>query len=196
VKISTRDPGRDRKALIGLVLAVVLFFVVRALLSGDAAGPKVVGQEKTTEMLELRLRSLRTSMSRVPGKEAVLKQVAAELATREKRLIVADTVNQAQAQVLDVVKRLARKEGFDIRGSDFSVPRTFGDAYGEVTVAINAECTAEQLVNLMADLGNEPQLLATNELRISTGNPKLKTINLRLTVTGLVPRKLVPEKKA
>jgi hypothetical protein len=196
VKISTRDSGRDRKALIGLVVAVVLFFVVRAMLSGDAAAPKVVSQEGTVDTLELRLRRLRTSMARVPGKEAVLKQAAAELANREKRLIVADTVNQAQAQVLDVVKRLARKEGFEIRGSDFSVPRQFGDAYGEVTVAINAECTAEQLVNLMTDLGNEPQLLATNDLRISTGNAKLKTINLRLTVSGLVPRKLVPEKKA
>lgn len=196
MNISTRDPGRDRKALMALGLAVVLYFVVRAALSGDAGGPKIVTREGTVDALELRLRRLRTSMARVPGKEAVLKTATAELANREKRLIVADTVNQAQAQVLDVVKRLARKEGFEIRGSDFSAPKPFGDSYGEVTVAINAECTAEQLVNLMADLGNEPQLLATSDLRISTGNPKLKTINLRLAVSGLVPRKLVPEKKA
>lgn len=196
MNISTRDPGRDRKALIGLAAAVVLFFVLRAFLSGDATAPKIVTQEGSVDALELRLRRLRTSMARVPGKEVVLKQAQAELANREKHLVVADTVNQAQAQVLDVVKRLARKEGFEVRGSDFSVPRPYGDAYGEVAVAINAECTAEQLVNLMADLGNEPQLLATSDLRISTGNPKLKTINLRLTVSGLVPRRLVPEKKA
>ena len=188
--------GRNRKALMALGLAVVLYFVARAVLSGDSSAPKIVAQEGSADALELRLRRLRTSLSRVPGKETVLKQTAAELASREKHLIEAETVNQAQAQVLDVVKKLARKEGLEVRGSDFSAPKLYGDTYGEVTVAVTAECTMEQLVNLMADLGNEPQLLATGELRTSAANPKLKTINLRLTVTGLVPRKLVPEKKA
>jgi len=132
----------------------------------------------------------------VPGKEAVLKEAASELAGRERGLIVADTVNQAQAQVLDAVKTLAHKEGFDIRATDFSTPKPFGDAYGEVALSINTECTMEQLVNFMADLSNEQRLLATSDLRISTANPKQKTINLRLTVSGLVPRRLVPEKKA
>jgi hypothetical protein len=156
----------------------------------------VSGQNASIDALELRLRRLRASMARVPGKEAVLKQVGSELASREKNLVVADTVNQAQAQVLDTVKKVARKEGFDIRGTDFSIPKPFGDAYGEVAVSINSECTMEQLVNFMADLSGEPQLLATSDLRISSGNPKQKTINLRLTISGLVPRRLVPEKKA
>jgi len=192
----SRDSARDRKALIALAVAVVVFLVLRALPSGNGSTPRVVSQSASLDDLELRLRRLRLSMARVPGKEAVLKQAASELAAREGHLIVADTVNQAQAQVLDAVKKLARREGFDIRGSDFSAPKPFGDAYGEVAVSINAECTMEQLVNLMAELSNEPALLATSDLRISAGNPKQKTINLRLTVSGLVPRRLVPEKKA
>lgn len=193
MKIS-RDATRDKKALIALAVAVVAFLVFRAV--PGAPPVKLVKQEATTDLMELRLRRLRVSMARAPGKEAVLKQAASELADREKRLIVADTINQAQAQVLDVVKRLTRKEGFDIRGTEFAAPKPFGDAYGEVAVAINAECTMEQLVNLLADLSNEPQTLATSDLRISSANTKQKTINLRLTISGLVPRKLVPEKKA
>ena len=192
----SRDPARDRKALIALAVAVVVFLVLRLLPSGNASAPKIVSQSASLDDLELRLRRLRLSMSRVPGKQAVLKQAASELAAREGHLIVADTVNQAQAQVLDTVKKLARKEGFEIRGTDFATPKPFGDVYGEVAVSINSECTMEQLVNFMADLSNEPALLATSDLRVSTGNPKQKTINLRLTVSGLVPRRLVPEKKA
>jgi hypothetical protein len=192
----SRDPGRDRKALIALAVAVVVFLVLRVLPSGNASAPKVVSQSASLDDLELRLRRLRLSMARVPGKQAALKETTSELAARERHLIVADTVNQAQAQVLDAVKKLARKEGFEIRGTDFSAPKPFADAYGEVALSINSECTMEQLVNFMADLSNEPALLATSDLRISTGNPKQKTINLRLTVSGLVPRRLVPEKKA
>ncbi len=192
----SRDPARDRKALIGLAVAVVFFALFKFLPSGGGSAPKVVSPSASTDDLELRLRRLRLSMARVPGKESALKEVTSQLAEREKHLIVADTVNQAQAQVLDAAKRLARKEGFDIRGSELSAPKPFGDAYGEVAVAINAECTMEQLVNFMADLSNEPALLATSDLRVSNGNPKQKTINLRLTVSGLVPRRLVPEKKA
>src|SRR5205823_6397738 len=108
----SRDPARDRKALIALGIAVLLFVVFRFLPSGNDSVPKVVAQNASIDDLELRLRRLRLSMARVPGKEAVLKEAASELAGRERGLIVADTVNQAQAQVLDAVKTLAHKEGF------------------------------------------------------------------------------------
>jgi hypothetical protein len=192
----SRDPARDRKALIALAVAVLGFLIFRLVPSGSGSAPKVVSQSSSLDDLELRLRRLRLSMARVPGKQAALKEAASQLAQREQHLIVADTVNQAQAQVLDAVKQLARKEGFEIRGTDFSAPKPFGEAYGEVAVSINAECAMEQLVNFMADLSNQSALLATSDLRVAAGNPKQKTINLRLTVSGLVPRKLVPEKKA
>ena len=37
--------------------------------------------------------------------------------------------------------------------------------------------------------------LATSEMRISSAKPKEKTLNVRLTLSGVVPRKLVPEQK-
>jgi hypothetical protein len=37
--------------------------------------------------------------------------------------------------------------------------------------------------------------VATNELSINAANAKQKTVSVRMTVSGLVPRRLVPVKK-
>ena len=50
-------------------------------------------------------------------------------------------------------------------------------------------------MNFLAALTSEKSLLATNEVRISSANPKEKTLTVRLTLSGVIPRKLVPEQK-
>lgn len=191
-----RDPKRDRRALILLGIAVAAVFVFRAATSDSASNAKVVAPTEPLDTAELRLRRLRQSMARVPGKKDLLKQASAELADREKGLIDADTVNQAQAQVLESVRRSAKTVGMEIRNVEFLPIKPYGDSYGEIGVVISAECGAEQLVDLMGEIAKQPQLLATSDLRVSTGNPKQKTVNVRLVVSGLVPRKFLPEKKA
>ena len=186
---------RDRRALLLLGVAVILVLVFR-LSTSDAPAVAVVSQADTTESLELRLRRIRQSMARVPGKEMVLKQATAELAEREKGLFDAQTANQAQAQVLEIVRRLARNAGIEIRSTELLPVQAFGDAYGEVGVAISTECGVEQLVNMMSDLANQPQLLSTGDLRISIANARQKTVNLRMVVSGIVPKRFVPENKA
>ena len=39
------------------------------------------------------------------------------------------------------------------------------------------------------------EIIATDEIRCGAANPKSKSMPVRLTVSGLVPRRLVPEKK-
>ena len=50
-------------------------------------------------------------------------------------------------------------------------------------------------MNFLAALTAEPELLATNEIRVISANQKEKKIGVRLTLAGVVPRKIVPEKK-
>jgi hypothetical protein len=50
-------------------------------------------------------------------------------------------------------------------------------------------------VNFLAALANEPEILATNEIQVSGGNDKKKNVQVRLSLSAVVPRKLVPEKK-
>ena len=159
--------------------------------------PVVVASMNSVAMAEKRLARLREVAATVPAKEEVAAKVSAELAAREKGLIAADTAAQAQAQLIQIVRRLGAVESppIEIRATELGGLRPFGDAYGEASVAVQIECRIDQLVNLLAALESQPELISTTDLRINTGNAKDKTVGVRLTVSGIVPRKLVPEKK-
>ncbi|HSR05710.1 MAG TPA: GspMb/PilO family protein, partial [Bryobacteraceae bacterium] len=129
-------------------------------------------------------------------KENVFKKVSADLAAREKGIIQADTAAQAQAQLIQIVRRLGAAENpaIEIRSTELNPIRPFGDSYGEASVAVQIECRIDQLVNLLAALETQPELVATSDLRVLSSNAKEKTVAVRVTVSGVVPRRLVPEK--
>jgi hypothetical protein len=62
-------------------------------------------------------------------------------------------------------------------------------------VAVSFTCRIEQFVNFMTALANRRELLATSDIRVAAANPKEKTVQVRLGLSGVVPRKLVPVKK-
>jgi len=59
---------------------------------------------------------------------------------------------------------------------------------------VQIECRIDQLVNLLASLETQPELVATSDLRVLSSNAKEKTVAVRVTISGVVPRRLVPEK--
>jgi hypothetical protein len=185
---------RDRRALIlfaaGLVLVVVLRFGVYR---DSQAG--VVEARNSVPLAENRLARLRQAEVAVPVKEALFKRLAADVALREKGVIQAPTAQQAQAHLLETIRRVGKNEGIDVRGGEFPELRPLGEEYGEAAVSVNFECRLEQVVNFLAALTKEPELLATDEIRVSSANPKDKTVSVRLTLAGVVPRNLVPVKK-
>jgi Type II secretion system (T2SS), protein M subtype b len=126
----------------------------------------------------------------------VLKQASAELAVREKGLVPGDTAEQAQAQLLQVLRRVARQQNppLDIRQVELGQPRTYGDGYGQVTVSATIDCRIDELVNFMASLSEQAEIVATDEVRVGTAHPKQKVMPVRLTISGIVARRLLPEK--
>jgi len=110
-------------------------------------------------------------------------------------VLVADTAPQAQARLLEITKKVAKAENIDLRGGELGQVKTYGADYGEATVALSFECRIEQFVNFMASLSHEPELLAPTDIRINTANVKEKTISIRMTLGGMVPKKMIPEKK-
>jgi hypothetical protein len=55
-------------------------------------------------------------------------------------------------------------------------------------------CKIEQLVNFLASLANVPQMLSTNQIAINgTSDPKNKSIQVHLSLSGVVSKKLVPK---
>ncbi len=187
---------RDRRALAVLAASAILWGVVYRFMRASPA-PVVAASTNSAEFAEKRLARLRDTAATVPAKEGILRKVSAELATREKGLIVADTAAQAQAQLIQTIRRLGSAEAppIEIRATEIGPVQNFGDAYGEADVSVQIECRIDQLINLLAALASQPELISPTDLRVSAANPKDKTIGVRLTVAGIVPRKLVPQKK-
>jgi len=190
-----RMSQRDRRALAILSVALVLGLVYRFWPSSDA--PAVVAPTTDNVALaEKRLAKLRETAATVSAKEKVRKQVADDLALREKGLIAAPTAAQAQAQLIQLVRRLGSLENppVEIRATEIGPVRPLGDAYGEALVSVQIECRIDQLVNILAAIPSQPELVATNDLRVISTNAKDKAVGVRLTLSGIVPRRLVPEK--
>ena len=128
---------RDRRALALLVLSLVLGVIYRFWPASDA--PAVVAPTAgSVELAEKRLAKLRETAATVPAKEAIFKQVSGDLALREKGLITADTAAQAQAQLIQIFRRLGNLENppVEIRATEIGPVRPLGDAYGEVAVSV------------------------------------------------------------
>lgn len=151
----------------------------------------------TIDRAQKRLAVLRKEAAMLPGKEDVLKQASAELDGREKGLLAGDTADQAQAQLLQVVKRVAKQQmpPLDTGQIELSRPRSYGSAYGQVSVSITLNCRIDELVNFLAGLGAQPELISTEEIRFGSSHPKQKTMPIRLTVTGLVAKRLIPKQR-
>jgi len=182
-----------RRMLAFAAILLLVGLVVRFWPEDSAPTTAPIAETVATD--EQRLARLRDIAATVPAKEEILKKAQAELATREKDLIVADTAPQAQAQLIQIVRTLGSAETppVDIRTEGFGL-RVLGDAYGEASVSVQFECHIDQLVNMLAGVAARPELVSTNDLRIAPTNSKEKTVSVRLTISGVVPRKLVPER--
>ena len=185
---------RERRSLAGLGVSLALSGIWALWQSNGTGTAAIVAPTDSTELAEKRLARLRDTAATVPAKEEILKGVAAQLAKREAGLLPGETAAQAQAELLTIVRRLCAAQQIEIKSIELTGIAPLGDAYGVASVAVNIECRMEQLINLLADLGGQPQLLTTSELQIAAANAKEKTVNVRLAVSGVTARKLVPEK--
>ena len=187
--------ARDRKLLGLWVLMVALGLGYWFFWPANATSPvPVAATQESVDLAEQRLERLRNIASTAPGKQEVLKKVAAELASREQGLIRAATLPQAEAQMIAILRELLGVETIEIRSQEMAPVEALGDSYGLAPVRIQFECRMAQLVNVLAGLAARPELMATRDFQILASNPKEKTVRVTLTVAGVVPKELVPDK--
>ncbi len=189
--------ARDKRALALLGVSGVVLAVMSVAWQPKKAETPAAPLD-SIPVAELRLERLRRIAATVPGKEQLRKQVTAELNLREKGLIRAETPALAQAQLLDVMRRAARALPHPIDFTSIELgqpPAPLGQDYGEVFVSVNFVCPIEDLVNFLAELTAQPEVIATREMRVAHRADKNKTIGVRLTVSGIVPKSLVPQKR-
>lgn len=185
---------RDRRALLLLAVAGAVMLIWRIVLVRDE-GEIADAATASVEIAEKQLARLRSVAATVPTREKAAQDAMQQVALREKGMIPGDTAEQAQAQLLQIVRRIGKNESIDARGGEFGPVRPLGDHYGEVSVATTFDCTIEQLVNFLAALTAENELLATSDIQISTANAKEKKLRVRVVLAGVVDRRLVPQKK-
>lgn len=186
---------RDRRALAGLAVAGVAA-VIYLLTTGSGSTPATQAVTMNSTQLRQRLTLLRQTAAVLPAREALLKQATADLADRAHGIIQAGTAAEAQSEVLQTAVRVGKSNGLEVRSSDFGAPKVFGD-YGLVYATVSFDCHVEQLLNFLADLTREPELIVPSEERIAaSGNAKDKMMTVRMVLAGVVAKKLIPEKKA
>jgi hypothetical protein len=188
---------RDKRALMVLG-AVVVLALIYWLAGSSSSSVKVTAPVESIDRVEKGLANLRVRAAQLPAKEVVLKQANAELAEREKGLISGDTADQAQAQLLQVLRRVAKAQTppLEVRQVELGQPRSYGNAYGQVTVSLTVDCRIDELINLLATLSAQPETIATDEIRFGMAHPKQKIMPVRLTVSGIVAQRLAPKKGA
>jgi len=189
------DAERNRRALIILGAALVLV-VVYWLANRDTKPKRVEDPESSVSLAEKRLQRLRATAAALPDREKNWKLISDDLAKREKVLLVAEDKELAQEKLLEIVRKLAQSQvpPIEVRGQELGQAKRNGD-YGEVLVTLTLACRIEQLVNYLADLPALPEAIASEDLRVTSTNPDTKVMQVRVTIAGLVPAKLVPAKK-
>lgn len=183
---------RDRRALALLGAAVVITALVYFW---PAPGSEVVAPaQSSVPAAERRLEQLRARVATLPGKQKLADGVLAQLKEREKGLVEAETAPQAQAQLSQLLRKVMRAQSppMEVGQVEIGGIQPLGKDYGEALISVATICRIEQLVNLLADLSRQPETIATRELRVLAADPRQKTISVRLTVSAVLPKRLVP----
>ncbi len=195
MKLTARDK-RTLKLFAPVAVLLAILAAYRWMSVWQTNGEASPAAIQSVDMAEKRLTRYRQLAAQMEAREAALKRVNAVLADREKGIIRADTAAQAQAQLLQVVRRICKSQAppIELRSTELGQTQPFG-AYGQTSVSVAFDCRIEQLVNLLADLTAQPELVAPGDLRITSADRRQKSMQVRLTFSGVVPRALVPEKK-
>jgi hypothetical protein len=186
----------DRKTAILLVGGVASMLILRfVVLSGGSSAPAVVSAAQSVPAAEARLKRQRQIAATLPAREAQFKQATGDLQAIEKGMLKAETGAQAQALLLEKLRRAGETNGIDIRGMEDARVRPLGGDYGEAMVFVRFSCRVEQLINLLAQLADDPDLVATNQVQITGTTAKEKMLQVRLGLSGVVTKKIAQEKK-
>jgi hypothetical protein len=188
---------RDRRALAALGIAAVLSLIIFLWPSGDSTPDIASAVPTSIPDAEHQLVKLRQTAGTIPARAKIAGDVKAQLVEREKAFLPGDTAAQAQANLVKIVQRLARSQNppVDVGQIEMGQIRGLGKDYGEALVSMSTNCRIEQLVNLLADISSQPEMIATQEMRVMAGDQKQKTMTVRLTLSGVIARRLVPERR-
>lgn len=183
---------RERKLIYALLPVLLVAAAFEYWPESDAAAAPVADTAAAIEVAQARLERARLAVATLPDREKAANLQKQELAKWEKRLITAETPAQAQAQLNQLFRRLASGQGgaVSLRSIELGTLHAAGP-YAEMHMNVSFDCQIEGLVNLLADIAAQPELLAWRDLRVNSPDSKQKRITVAFTLIALTPASLL-----
>ncbi len=186
MKIRLRE--RDRRALIGLGLAVALYLATVELVLPQwdrlREAPELAANS------ESQLRRYRRAIVRQGRYEELEGLVAARDGELESLLISAESESLASVELQSIVESVAADIGVVFGERNIIAPRTLDDFFSETAMSVAFDCTPNQLVSLLAALRDLETLITVRELNIQPrpdeGQDLTKEWQVSLTVGALI----------
>jgi hypothetical protein len=176
-------PSRKHVVVLAVIAATMLVWRLVGHLTSTMAGPETVAAA------EQRVRRLHNIVEGMPGNQRLLERVSSEHSMREDGVLDAPSAPLAYAQLWGILCRVndTRKPPIEFGGVEFGgkVAR-LSDEYGEIEITVPFSCRMDQLTALLLELPRQREIIATKRIDISSADEKQKTLNVRLTVSGVV----------
>ena len=186
MKIRLRE--RDRRALIGLALAVALYLVTVELVL-----PQWDRLREAPELAvnsESQLQRYRRAISRQGRYEELEALAVARDGELESLLIRAESESLASVELQSIVESVAADIGVVFGERNIIAPRMLDDFFSETAMSVAFDSTPNQLVSLLTALRDLETLITVRELNIQPkpdeGQDLNKEWQVSLTVGALI----------
>ena len=186
MKIRLRE--RDRRALIGLALAVALYLVTVELVL-----PQWDRLREAPELAvnsESQLQRYRRAISRQGRYEELEALAVARDGELESLLIRAESESLASVELQSIVESVAADIGVVFGERNIIAPRMLDDFFSETAMSVAFDSTPNQLVSLLTALRDLETLITVRELNIqptpAEGQDLNKEWQVSLTVGALI----------
>jgi len=174
---------RDKRALFGAAILVVLYVVVfQVIMPYYDAGTTVDGQ------LDQKKRMLRSAVRTIQQREVYAAQVAEidkVLTQYEQRLLDAPDATTAATQLDEIVRALANENNVTLTKSNPLQERKVGERYTKVTVQINLDGDLNTTTAFLYALSVHPKFMLVENFSVS----KFRLVNNlqpRMEVSGFI----------
>jgi Tfp pilus assembly protein PilO len=197
---ATGMSDRDKRALkiLAFALIVALGFWFYKKQADVAAEVSSINPEdpQAVDIAIRRLESARRHAITAPLRKKELDRIASELKRREVGLMNAETTPQLLAQLLQSARRIALNQPSPMILSPMETGsiKPLGEHYGQAELAVAANCRIEQLVNFLSGVSTQRDLVTVESVQVTSAGGNQKLINVRMVLTAVVPKRLIPKK--
>ncbi len=175
---------KDKRALwvVGAALALFVLFRFGIFPAWDRlqeASTSLQVQQKTFE-------KYREVIQATVVRRVEISSLEERLREAEAGLLASETSALASAEMQELVKQLMAAQSIEIRSSAFFPAKPLGDDYLQGPLGLQFQCSLDQLVSFLEEIGRGPKRLAISNLALQTANAKEKLLSVNMNVAGIM----------